>query len=223
MKRDPNERQRSLTARWRECEALLAELLVDLAIWAHGLLPRSARRRLDTGDLVQEAVGDLVANVEPGGVGDRGRYWSYLTKAIRSKIADEIRRSQLGEIARLGSEQREVADRTANAEHELLEEEARVLFYRALCELSEDDQHLIVGRARCGIPYALLAANSGRRSAGAARVAAHRAAVRLTAKVCDLRNGPPRSKRRPESAETPSRRVEEASSGFDRGRSRPTG
>src|SRR5262245_29002524 len=58
-------------------EALLERCLPPLKRWAHGRLPASARGRLDTGDLVQEAALHVVARIdrfEPRHVGAMQAY-----------------------------------------------------------------------------------------------------------------------------------------------------
>jgi len=80
----------SRPARASRFEQLFATLLPFLVRWTRGRLPTYARRRMDSGDLVQDAIvaalrrsGDL----EQLGEDDLRRY---LQTAILNRIRDEI-------------------------------------------------------------------------------------------------------------------------------------
>lgn len=173
--------------RWRASEDLLADVVLDVANWAHGRLPRTARRRLDTDDLVQDAVGDLLSNVDVVPTEDRGRIFRYLQKAVRSRIATEIRRSGIGETDQMDPHHEAHPEAAADAQEHLLQKEAARIFRTALGSLSGEDQFLLVGRVDCGLSYKLLAVGSGRPTEGAARAAAQRAALRLAHEAARLR------------------------------------
>lgn len=152
-------------------------LLPSLLNWAHGRLPRQARQRFDTEDLVQEAalaaLTRFSSREEP-----LGNVEGYLRRSIRNRIVDEVRHAR-----RLGVH-------AAHADHEppdpsplpveaIVESEERRRFRAALAQLNEDDQHLIVGRIELGLSWRHLARATGRSSADAARVAAKSAVLRL--------------------------------------------
>src|SRR5436309_9417416 len=72
---------------------LFGHLLPGLQRWARGRLPSWARRRLDTVDLVQEALVNLfrhLGRIEPK---RRRAIRAYLQESIRNRIRDEIRRA----------------------------------------------------------------------------------------------------------------------------------
>jgi RNA polymerase sigma-70 factor (ECF subfamily) len=158
-------------------ERLFTRLLPGLMRWTHRRLPPHARRRLDTGDLVQEAcVGALrrlpdLAEYAPDVVR------AYVQQAIRNRIRDELRRAALGEVAGDPGDPPAV-DLPSPLDEAITAEEQR-RFRRALESLADEDRELVVGRIDLGLSYAQLAAATGRRSADAARVAVRRAILKL--------------------------------------------
>lgn len=149
-----------------------------LSRWARGRLPRWARARMDTEDLVQEAFFGLFRRlpyVEPK---RRGALRAYLKQAIRNRIRDEVRRAGQVEVSGVTTDPRVDPDTSPLAA--LIAAENKKLYRQALAQLAEGDRELIVGRMDLGFSYEQLALATGRPSADAARVAVRRALVRLS-------------------------------------------
>ncbi len=98
---------RDTAARWA-LERLFVRLLPMLERWAHGRLPRHARRRCDTEDLVQDACSGAIRHLSDLDERDPAQVDFYLKQSIRNRIRDEIRRSRIGETT--SSEGLAVAD-----------------------------------------------------------------------------------------------------------------
>ncbi len=159
-------------------ERMLLALIPYFRRWASGKLPDYARRRADTGDIVQEA---LIATLRRLGELDSSNPEAlrrYLQVAIANRIRDEIRRARRGEVL-AGAPNAKLGDARPGPLEEAIEAEDRARYRAALLSLQADDQALLVGRIDLGLDYDELALVTGRRSAEAARAAARRAAFRL--------------------------------------------
>ena len=163
--------------RFARLESAIASLLPFFSRWAHGRLPRYARRRMDTGDVVQEAVVGVLRNLGQIELANPDALRKYLLTAIQNRIRDEIRRSHLGEVA--GGTPSGSVDEGPSPLDDAIEEDHRRLYREALLRLSEDDRQILVGRIELRLTYEELALATGRPSADAARNAARRAALRL--------------------------------------------
>ncbi|MEZ5314034.1 MAG: sigma-70 family RNA polymerase sigma factor [Thermoanaerobaculia bacterium] len=158
-------------------ERAIAALLPFFRRWAHGRLPPFARRRMDTGDVVQEAVLGALRNLGEIDLAEPEALRRYLVAAIQNRIRDEVRRARLGEVANSGSPSS--PDHGPSPLDEVLEDEHRRSYRRALLRLSDGDRQVLVGRVELHLTYRELAIATGRPSADAARNAARRAALRL--------------------------------------------
>ncbi len=157
--------------------ALFQRLLPSLARWAHGRLPAWARARMDTGDLVQDALMATfrrLPRIEPR---RKKAIRSYLKQSIRNKIRDEMRRAGKVETSE-NADVVPVAQDPSPLDHVVsLQNTDR---YRcALRRLSPGDQELITGRIQLDYSYDQLALATGKASPDAARVAVRRALLRL--------------------------------------------
>jgi len=156
---------------------LLDRHLRPLQRWAHGRLPRWARNLADTADLVQEAVLNTLRNLhsfEPEG---HGALRAYLRRAVDNRINDELRRiGRRGQPAMLDEEHPDVAPSPLE---EAIATETEERYRAALARLSESDRRLVVGRVELGYTPQQLALVTGRSRPDSARIALHRALVRL--------------------------------------------
>lgn len=156
---------------------LFGDLIPSLASWAHGKLPLWARARVDTDDLVQEAVVKLWDGLPR----IRGRHRrvvrAFLRTTIRRRITDEVRRAQKVEVSAVDGP--EPVSPEADPLLERLRSEEISRYREALGRLSELDQTLIVGRLELAFSYEQLALATGKASPDAARVAVRRAVLRL--------------------------------------------
>ncbi len=158
-------------------ESLLARILPRLRRWAHGRLPRAARGMLETGDIVQAVASKAVRQLARLDIEQSAALGYYLRQAIRNEIATQWRRADrkpidttLGET--LAADEQSPLDQLIGAE--------RLRRYEAaLSRLEPGDREAIVGRFELAYDYDDLARLLGKPSAGAARVAVHRAVKRL--------------------------------------------
>lgn len=158
--------------------ALVARHLTPLQRWARGRLPRWARTMADTADLVQDAILNTLQRLhsfEPQG---HGALRAYLRRAVENRINDEHRR-----IGRRGTAEEldeAMPDRGAPSPlDEAISNETEGRYRAALARLSPSDRSLIVARVELGYSYEQLALLTGKRRPDTARVALHRALVRL--------------------------------------------
>ena len=162
--------------RFAVVERVITSLLPFFQRWTHGRLPSYARRRMDTGDIVQEAIVGVLRNLGQIDTADPEALAKYLAIAIRNRISDEVRRASHGEV---GNGISDPADERASPLEEAIESENRRQYRDALLSLGEDDQALLVGRIELGLSFDELAMVTHRHSADAARIATRRAALRL--------------------------------------------
>ncbi len=163
--------------RLQRAQRALLSLLPFVERWAHGRLPQRARRRMETGDLVQETQVNVLRKLGELETTDPERLRSYLIAAIRNQVSDEIHRADQGEI-RNGAVAAG-ADPGPSPLDDTLESEERRLYRAALLSLPEADRDLLTGRIELGLRYEELALATGLPSAAAARMATKRASLRL--------------------------------------------
>ncbi len=163
--------------RLRRAQRALLSLLPFVERWAHGRLPQRARRRMETGDLVQETLVNVLRQLGELDTADPKRLRSYLIRAIRNQISDEILRAGQGEI-RNGAVAAG-ADRGPSPLDDTIESEERRQYRTALLSLPEGDRDLLTGRIELGLRYEELALATGHPTAAAARMATKRASLRL--------------------------------------------
>jgi RNA polymerase sigma factor (sigma-70 family) len=160
---------------------LFDHLLPALRQWAFGRLPRWARRRVDTEDLVQDAFVNLFRHL--GRIEPRRRHAlrAYLQESIRNRIRDEVRRAGQVEISRETTP--DLRDLASSPLDRAVASENSRLYREALARLEAGEQELIVGRIELGLSYEQLALATGRPSPDAVRVAVRRALLRLAAEI----------------------------------------
>jgi RNA polymerase sigma-70 factor (ECF subfamily) len=151
--------------------------LKPLHRWAHGRLPRWARTMADTADLVQDALLNTLQRLhhfEPEG---QGALRAYLRRAVDNRIRDEYRRIGRRGVPELLDEGAPDAGPSPHEEAVAAETERR--YRAALANLNAVDRRLVVGHVELGYNPQQLALVTGKRRADSARVALHRALVRL--------------------------------------------
>jgi len=87
-------RSAGVGARWdaQALERLYSRYLPRLRRWTHGRLPPSARRLVETDDLVQDVLLRTVRRVDGFEARAGAGFHSYLRQACLNRIRDEIRR-----------------------------------------------------------------------------------------------------------------------------------
>jgi len=156
---------------------LLARYLPRLRQWASGRLPPWARTYDDTDDFVQNAVVRTLRNLESFEPRREGALQAYLRQAVLNQIRDAIRGAGRRPAVEVLDEEMTGPDLTPFEQAVGAETIAR--YDAALAALRPQDQEAIIGRIELGYDYAELATSLDKPSAGAARVAVHRALLRL--------------------------------------------
>lgn len=162
-------------------EALLERCLPQLARWAHGRLPASARGALDTGDLVQETVLHVLRRLDAFEPRHVGAMQAYLRQSVINRIRDEVRRVGRQPVPVELSD--DMASDEASPLEFALKAEAYERYRRALDELRPRDRALVVARIELQWSFAALAERFGLSTPDAARMAAARALKRLSERI----------------------------------------
>ena len=156
---------------------LCARYLPRLQRWAHGRLPSSARGALDTHDLVQETLTNVVQRLDKFEPRHEGAFQAYVRQALLNRIRDEARRG----VRRGPPEPLESVHPTTDPSplEEAIGQEALERYEAAMTRLRPDDREAIIARIELGLPYPEVAAALRKPSIPAAHMAVSRALVRL--------------------------------------------
>jgi RNA polymerase sigma-70 factor (ECF subfamily) len=131
----------------------------------------------DTADLVQDAILNTLQRLHTFQPQGHGALRAYLRRAVENRINDEHRR-----IARRGAA--EILDETApdpgpSPLEQAIGTETEARFRAALARLRPTDRRLIVARVELGYTHEQLALLTDKRRTDSARIALHRALLRL--------------------------------------------
>jgi len=158
-------------------EALFSRCLPPLRRWAHGRLPAGARGLLDTQDLVQDTVINVLRRLDHFESRHEGALQAYLRQAVLNRIRDEARRlahrpipDELGE----GQPSNEASPLDIAVGREGIER-----YEAALQRLRPGDREAVIGRIEMQYDYEELSVFLSKPTANAARVAVTRALARL--------------------------------------------
>ncbi len=162
-------------------DLLFRRLLPSMTRWARGKLPRWARARMDTGDLVQEAFLGLLPRMHRIESRRKKAVRAYLRRAIKNRVVDEVRRA--GKVEVPASEGLVAADARPSPFAEAAAADRERLFRQGLAKLRPEDQELVVGRVLLHFSYEQLAVACGRPTPNAARTAVARAIERLAREI----------------------------------------
>ena len=157
--------------------ALFRRCIPALRRWARGRLPSYARDLLDTQDLVQETVVQMLRHIDTFEARHDGALHAYLRQAVLNRIRDEIRKKERRPY------QVELPEHQSDGQASPLEiaigREGVQRYELALQQLRPEDREAIVGRVELQYSYKELATFLGKPSEDAARVAVTRALARL--------------------------------------------
>jgi RNA polymerase sigma-70 factor (ECF subfamily) len=157
--------------------ALMSRCVPRLLRWASGRLPRHARDLLDTQDLVQETVVQVLRRLDLFEPRHEGALQAYLRQAVLNRIRDELRRAgRRPALVELGDGQ---PDPGASPLEHAMGREALDRYEAGLAGLREADRAAVVARFELQYSYQELAQALGKPSPDAARVAVTRALRRL--------------------------------------------
>ena len=160
-------------------DILFARYLPVLNRWAAGRLPAWARDLSDTRDLVQDALMGSLKHLNRIEVRGPGALTAYVRAAILNRVRMEMRRAGRRPLHEEIDPRR--LDAGLSPLDAVLGREQAEQYERALAQLSPDQQEAIVARLEGGCDYEELAVILGKPSAGAARLAARRAVLKLAA------------------------------------------
>ena len=167
-------------------EALAARLLPRLKRWATGRLPTWARDLVDTGDLVQETVVNVLAHIDGFEPQHEAALNVYMREALANRIRNEIRRAS----RRPRADELEAADAAPSLAPSPLEyavsRQALDRYEAKLQGLSAEDREAIVGRLELQCSFQELADSWGVSSPDAARKRVERAVKRLAMAMGDV-------------------------------------
>jgi len=165
-------------------ERLCALYLPRLRRWAHGRLPRSARPALETGDVVQEVLMCAIRHIATFEPEHEWSFQAYLRQSLMNRLRDEGRRSPNRLLQDpLGSSH---PSSDPSPLEQVIGTEALERYEAALARLRPMEQQAIVARCEWGMSHQELAQLLGKKTAGAAQVAVHRALVRLAQEMADV-------------------------------------
>lgn len=158
-------------------DALFTRYLKPLQRWASGRLPAWARSAADTHDLVQDTLLNVFKRIGSFEPRREGAFQAYLRQAVMNRIRNELR----SVVARPATA---TLDEFAHALEGSQFEDVIALetferYEAALASLTPEEREAVIGRVELGASYDDLAANLGKSSADAARMAVARALVRL--------------------------------------------
>jgi RNA polymerase sigma factor (sigma-70 family) len=160
---------------------LLARYLPRLERWASGRLPLGARTMLDTGDLVQDAVISALRHLDTFEIRTEGALLAYLRRAVSNRITDLYRRAARRQTR--GEMPEDIAAAGTSPLEAAIGTQALERYERALASLNDGERQAIVLRVELGLNYEELAAQLGKPSADAARMAVTRAITLLAAEM----------------------------------------
>jgi RNA polymerase sigma-70 factor, ECF subfamily len=159
----------------RARDRLFRRLTPIVRRWATGRLPVWARYRCDSDDLVQDALLATAKNLHRIDATGSAEFYAYLHRTLQNRILDEISRAKLRPRA-----SGEPAEALAPSPLEtLLDAETLERYQRGLARLAPEDRAAILLRIEFGLSLEETAAELGKPSADAARMAVNRAVKRL--------------------------------------------
>jgi RNA polymerase sigma-70 factor (ECF subfamily) len=184
----PAERTLDLLARARAGDRLALDTLCRrylprLQRWASGRLPRTARDRFETGDLVQEALIRAIRHIGDFTPRHGGAFEAYLRKTLHNLITDEVRRQRTRPVATALDSQE--IDHGPSPFDLSVGRELAERYEAALDGLSPEDREAIILRIEFGSSYEQIAEAMDKPSIEAARMAVTRAVRRLAERMRD--------------------------------------
>ena len=158
-------------------DALCARYLPRLQRWAHGRLPAGARSAVDTHDLVQDTLMQVVQRLDTFEPRHEGAFQGYVRLALLNRIRDAARLGHRRGVGELINSSHPAGD-PSPLEH-AIGQEAIERYQSAMRRLRDSDRQAIIARVELGLPYAQVAAALGKPNIAATHVAVSRALVRL--------------------------------------------
>jgi RNA polymerase sigma-70 factor (ECF subfamily) len=166
-------------------ELLCSRYLKRLRVWAHGRLPQSARGHMDTQDIAQETLVQVIRKLERFEPRHLGAFQGYVFRTMINRVLDEIRKAKRkpGESP-LDSHQRSAAPSPHDV---LVETELRERYESALLRLKDSDRSAIVARIELELTWPEVMEALRKPSVAASQMAVSRALVKLAREMCHER------------------------------------
>jgi RNA polymerase sigma-70 factor, ECF subfamily len=158
-------------------DELCRRYLPRLQRWAHGRLPAWARDGLDTHDLVQDTLAQVLRRLHAFNPQHEGAFQGYVRQTLLNRIRDEIRRAKRRSPASALDSDQPASE--ASPLEEAIGQEVLEQYEAALQRLRPEEREAIIARIEMGLTPAEVAEALGKPSAAAAHMAVSRALVRL--------------------------------------------
>jgi RNA polymerase sigma factor (sigma-70 family) len=155
---------------------LCTRYLPRLQKWAHGRLPAYARGALDTHDIVQDTLANVVQRLESFEPRHDGALKGFFHTSLLNRICDQIRSARRRPTDPLASDW---AASDPSPFELAVGREAKERYEAALERLKPADREAIIARIELRLPYAEVASALGKPTIAAAHVAVSRALVKL--------------------------------------------
>jgi RNA polymerase sigma-70 factor (ECF subfamily) len=166
-------------------EALCALYLPRLHRWAKGRMPPAARGPLDTGDIVQEVLMQVIAKLDVFEPQELWSFQAYLRRTLQHRLCDVARRAK--RVPAAGSLDTSSPSADVSPFEAAVKAEDRERYQAALKRLRRDDQRAVIARCEWDMSYQEVAELLGKSTPNAARVAIHRALLRLAKDMAHAR------------------------------------
>jgi RNA polymerase sigma-70 factor (ECF subfamily) len=170
--------QRAQRGDFEARDRIFARYYPRLLRWASGRLPPHARALLDTCDLIQETVLKAIRGLSSLEIPPHGGLLPYLRTAVRNLIRDQVRQAaRRGGHAPLNEDFAE--DPRPSPLEQTMGKSVLDRYEAALERLRPEEQQAILLRVELDCSWGLIAKETGKPSADAARMATSRALLRL--------------------------------------------
>ena len=163
-------------------DRLVQRYLPSLRQWAGGRLPRWARERFDTDDLIQEMLLAVLPHVEDFEPRREGALKAYMRLALLNRIRREIGRTKRRPLRvelELEDDPIPCPDPARSPLENVIDKELVERYEAALARLRAKDRDAIIARVEMGCSFEQIAQMLNKPTAHAARMAVSRALKRL--------------------------------------------
>ena len=145
--------------------------------WARGKLPSWARDGLDTDDIVQDALLKTLDKLEDFEPRHDGALQGWLYTILRNRIRDEVKKARRRPSPDVINSRQ--VDPSPSPAQEAIGSETQRRYEEALDRLRDEERAVIVMRVEWNFSYEMIALETSKRTANAARMAVSRALVQL--------------------------------------------
>jgi RNA polymerase sigma-70 factor (ECF subfamily) len=132
-------------------DTLFERYLRRLQKWARGRLPSQARSLIDTDDLVQETLLNVLRHVGSFEQRHAGAFQGYLRRSVVNKIHDHLRR--LGRSPETSTDLVKIPTMDASPLELAIGTETLERYERALSKLRSEERFLVIARVELGFDY----------------------------------------------------------------------